>query len=101
MDGDGEAMLRHACAMGVEGDRIEAAEFTVTAARKDVQMAERKLDTQSVSDMLEINQNLSRNFNQNYPLPCAVYSPVGSPLMCGSSCKTTFSKELWTSRWPL
>lgn len=25
-------------------------------------MAERKLDTQSVSDMLEINQNLSRNF---------------------------------------
>jgi hypothetical protein len=25
-------------------------------------MVERKLDTQSVSDMLEINQNLSRNF---------------------------------------
>jgi hypothetical protein len=21
--------------------------------------------------------------------------------MCGSSCKTTFSNELWISRWPL
>jgi hypothetical protein len=22
-------------------------------------------------------------------------------LMCGSSCRTTFNNELWTSRWPL
>jgi SnoaL-like protein len=35
---------------------------SVPAARKDVHVAERKLDAQSVSDMLEINQNLSRNF---------------------------------------
>jgi hypothetical protein len=26
---------------------------------------------------------------------------VAQPLMCGSSCKTTFSNELWISRWPL
>jgi hypothetical protein len=26
---------------------------------------------------------------------------IAQRLMCGSSCKTTFSNELWTSIWPL